>query len=352
MKPAVHSGGDLSDRVDATPFITVSLVTFNGTKWLRGCLHSLAQQDIQDFELLVLDNGSLDGTPKELRKLASGDPRMVVVESKKNIGYAAGHNILIRRARGEFVVLLNQDVELETGFLRMAVTAFYGRPEVAAVQGRIRRLAASGERTNLLDTTGLIMHRDRRVVSRAQGEVDGSAHAIAGPVWGADGPVPVYRKSALIDAREPRTAGGWEVLDEDFFAYKEDVDLAWRLRLLGWSTWYAPAALAWHARGAGGPPAVGWLGIIRRNRGTPGWIRALSWRNQRLLQLKCDSIRSVVEDLPWILRREFLAILYIIIADPARLPAIAGLLRLAPGAMRKRRYLLSRIATDHGARTA
>ena len=96
------------------------------------------------------------------------------------------------------------------------------------------------------------MHRDRRVVARRQGEPEDERDLIAGPVWGVDGPAPVYRRAALLDVREPRTGGGMEVLDEDFFMYKEDVDLAWRLRKRGWRAWYEPDALAWHARGTGG----------------------------------------------------------------------------------------------------
>lgn len=323
--------------------VTVSLVTYDGAAWLPGCLASLAGQDLADYELLVWDNASHDASLAVARDWASTDTRTRVTASDANLGYAAAHDRHIAVARGEFVLLLNQDVELDPGFLSAAVAAFEAEPGVGAVQARLRQLGAPGERLDRLDSTGLQMGRDRRAVSRAQGLLDGPGHALAGPVWGVDGPAPMYRLAALRDARLPRGGGGWEVLDEAFFLYKEDVDLAWRLRLLGWRTWYEPAALAWHARGTGGTGATSWLDIARTNRNIRHEAKALSWRNQRLMQIKNEELIGYLRDAPWILRRELLSLAFIAVFDPRRLAAVLALLRAAPGAMRKRRYLQARL---------
>jgi GT2 family glycosyltransferase len=215
---------------------------FNGAPWLPACLASLTAQALADFELLILDNASSDNTVDLLRAYAQSDARVTLTESTQNLGFAAAHNQHISRAAGEFVLLLNQDVVLDEDFLAHACAAFEDRPRVASVQGRIRRLGASGEKTALIDSTGLVMHRNRRAVARRQGELETGADLIAGSVWGADGPAPVYRRAALLAATMSRTGGEEEVLDEDFFMYKEDVDLAWRLRRLGWQAWYEPSA--------------------------------------------------------------------------------------------------------------
>ena len=205
------------------------------------------------------------------------------------------------------------------------MAALEQRPEVGSVQARLRRLAAPGERSELIDTTGLEMHRDRRVVSRGQLAVDRGAD-LAGPVWGVDGAAPVYRLAALESARLPRSdgSGTTEVLDEDFFSYKEDVDLAWRLRRLGWEAWYEPAALAWHARGGGDTGVSGWREVARANMSNPPKVRALSWRNQRLMQLKNEEAGSFLRDLPWIARREAMAWVFIDLRRPAPLVGGAG----------------------------
>ncbi|MGI8928778.1 MAG: glycosyltransferase family 2 protein [Candidatus Limnocylindrales bacterium] len=329
------------------PLVTVSLVTYNGMSWLPACMASVRSQQLADFELLVLDNASTDGSLEWLRQQANEEPRMRLTESNQNLGYAAAHNRHLDSAQGAFLLLLNQDVELDGAFLREAVDAFEGRPALAAVQGRLRQLSADGTRMETLDSTGLQMRRDRRVVSRGQGEADGPPHRLAGPVWGADGPAPVYRRIALLDAHLPRTGGGWEVLDEDFFMYKEDVDLAWRLRRLGWSAWYAPSALAWHARGAGVGAARSLFEIARANQAIPRWIKSLSWRNQRLMQVKNETTGAFLRDLPWIMRREALSFAEMVVADPLRLAALPALVRALPAALRKRRYLGGSVAVPN-----
>jgi GT2 family glycosyltransferase len=329
-----------SDRAvirEATAGLTVSIVTFNGLKWLPGCFSSLGAQTLPPDEILVFDNASSDGTVEWLRAEAVLDSRVVVEESTTNLGFAMGHNRNIFRAQGGFICLLNQDVELDEQFLEMAMRPF-SDARIASVQGRLRRLGPDGTRLSVLDSTGLLMSRDRRVVARGAGEEDGPRHLVPGPVWGADGPAPVYRRSALLDGRLPAARGGWEVLDEDFFMYKEDVDLAWRLRSAGWRAWYEPRALAWHARGAGGLPPHSMIVMIRSHRTIPRWVKRISWRNHRLMQLKNETATGYLHDLPWILKRELLSIAVIVVADPRRLGAVLDFLRLAPRVRRKRSH--------------
>ncbi len=301
-------------------------MTWNGLEWLPGCLDSVAAQTLEDYELLIFDNGSGDGSVEWLRERAAADDRIGLVESAENLGYAPAHNRNIAAARGEAVLLLNQDVELDPGFLEASVAALEERPRVAAVQGLVWRLDGPGARTDVIDTAGLVMHRDRRVVSRDQrdGRPRSRVPTVPIPVWGADGPAPVFRRSALEEAREPRTGGGWEVLDEDFFAYKEDVDLAWRLQRLGWGAWFEPAARAWHARGGGDTGVSGWRDVAAANLSNPPRVRALSWRNQRLMQLKNEELGGLLRDLPWVALRELQSWVFVLFADPRRLRCGAG----------------------------
>ena len=327
---------------ERVPIVTVSLVTYKGMQWLPGCIRSVQDQDLDGFELRVIDNASKDGSAEWLQREAARDGRISVTESPTNLGFARAHNINIEASRSPFVLLLNQDVELDDGFLRAALAPF-DDPAIAAVQPMILRLAADRQRTNVIDSTGLVLQRSRRVVSRRQGEIEADEDRQPGRVWGADGPAPVYRRAALLDARVPRTAGGWEILDEDFFMYKEDVDLAWRLQLFGWNAWYAPDAVAWHARSAGGP-ARSVVDIARTNWSIPGWIKAVSWRNQRLMQVKNERFSDYLRDLPWIFVREALSLVFITVADPSRLRELPRLASKLPGALRKRVFIQRKAA--------
>ena len=329
------------------PLVTVSLVTWNGMRWLPGCLRSLLDQDLPGWpgglELLVIDNGSADGTLDWLRRTLPPAALAALIAEPRNTGYAPAHDRNLARATAPYVLLLNQDVELDTAFLRHAIAAFETRPQVAAVQARVRRLAGPGDRRSVIDTTGLVQHRDRRVVSRDQGRPDEPALDIAGEVWGVDGPVPVFRRAALEGARLPARGGGTEILDREFFAFKEDVDLAWRLRRLGWTAWYAPAVIAWHARGDS-TTAVGDRAALRRARAAvPAAVKARSWRNQRLTQVKNDPLRAMLPDLWPIVRREIGSLGFALLHDRAVLRGIPPMISGLPWALRKRRALGRRV---------
>ena len=146
-----------------------------------------------------------------------------------------------------------------------------------------------------------------------------------------------------MDAQLPRRGGGCEVLDEDFFMYKEDVDLAWRLRLLGLED-------ALRAGGHRLARADSYGGRLRPachralQPDDPALDPALSWRNQRLMQIKNERVGGFLRDLPWILRRELLSVGFMVVADPLRLSAIPATLRAVPSAVRKRHALNARLA--------
>jgi len=325
--------------------VTVSLVTYNALHWLPACLASLWEQTLAPVQVIIRDNASSDGTADWLRREVGARQGVELVLGGENTGFARAHNDAIRHASGEFVCLLNQDIVLDGDFLATACDAFE-RPEVGSVQGKLYRLRRDLRRTDTVDSAGLAIGRNRRVVSRGQGRAGASDYTSREDIFGADGACPVYRRSALESARISSRGAHDEYFDEDFFMYKEDVDLAWRMRLFGWSAAYIPEAVAWHGRGAGESAASSPVDVVRLRRGIPGWIRRISWRNQRLMQLKNETPGDLLRDLPWILWHEVLALAYLVVFDPRNVSAIAELGRLAPAARRKRRQVQARRITS------
>lgn len=319
------------------PLVTVSLVTYRPGRWLSPCLESLFAQTYPNLEIMILDNGADKVTASALLLLSKNRPDVRVTFSQDNLGYAKAHNRTIASSRGEFVCLLNQDMVLAHGFIAAAVAAF-DAPEIGSIQGRLRWLSPDLILTNRIDSTGLSINRNRRVVSLGQGSVDGAHNDTRRLVFGVDGACPMYRRVALddvrlvIDSRE-------EYLDEDFFMYKEDVDLAWRLLLRGWEARYEPTALAWHARGAGESAARTPMQILRHRRQIPSWVKRLSWRNQRLMQIKNEDRAMVVRDMHRLVARELAALAYLVVSNPRNVVAVADLFRLVPSARRKRRQV-------------
>lgn len=326
-------------RAQGRPLVSVCLVTWEAERWLDGCVGSVLAQSYPTIELVIRDNGSGDGTATRLASVATRYPSVSWTPNAENIGFARAQNQAIAAARGEYICLLNQDVVLDARFLASAAAVLDRDPSIGSVQGRVRRLGAGGERLDLIDTTGLVVLRDRRFLSRGQGDPDGPAYAVGGAVFGADGPCPVYRRAALDAASEPRRGGGWEVLDEDFFLYHEDTDLAWRLRLLGWEAWYEPSALAWHARGVAGPGSTEVQRIAAHRQTLTTAARRHGWKNHRLMQVKNESWPSVRRDLVPILRREAGSLVLLVLTAPRDLVALAWFARFLPAALRKRRWI-------------
>ena len=221
--------------------VSVSLVSYRSRGHLAECLAAVRAQGPLVEEVLLVDNGSRDGTPAWL---AEHHPAVSVLALGRNRGFAAAHNRNVARARGDFVLVLNPDVVLESDYLARALAVLRREPDVGAVTGRLLR-PGPGRR---LDSAGIRRTRGRsRFVDRGEGE-PAERYAREQDVFGACGAAALYRRRALDDVSRP----GEAPFAERFFMYYEDVDLAWRLRRAGWRTRYVPAAEARHQRGGSG----------------------------------------------------------------------------------------------------
>jgi len=327
--------------------VSISVVTYEGERWIEACLRSILDQDHPSLELLVIDNGSRDDTVAIARSVLGQTAWASVHEVGTNLGFAGGHNLGLGLARGEIVCLLNQDAVLDPAFIGRAVASLAARADVASIQGLILSLSPDGQRSDRIDTTGLVVRRSRRFLSRGQGQSARPGALPAGPVFGADGPAPVYLMSALREVGVTRMDGRVEILDEDFFLYHEDTDLAWRLRLMGWAAWFDPTVIAWHARGLAGPSRLD-LGSLARGRRDGARARdGLAWRNLRLMQVKNESGRLLRRDVLHIAGRELGSVVLLLLYGPDRRAIITSLIRSIPAARWKRRQIQARRkATD------
>jgi GT2 family glycosyltransferase len=187
----------------------------------------------------------------------------------------------------------------------------------------------------VLDSTGLFIDRRRCPYDRGQGETDRGQYDVQSDVFGASGAAALYRRAMLDDL----VCGG-EYLDQDFFAYYEDADLAWRAQLRGWRCIYAPRAVATHVRG--------WGDTLRKQRhgirNTLGPRLAL--RNRYLMTIKNDIPSAFLVDLPLILAAELPRLAYAALTMPGVLLGILDVARAWSSAMRKRRRIRSRRTID------
>ena len=237
------------------PKFSINLLAYNGLKFLPQCVESVLNQSYKEYDFLIIDNNSIDGSRNYLKTLRQSAPHINIIFNEKNIGFAAGHNEGIRGSDSEYILCLNQDVILDENFLKNAVEILNKNVRMGALQPKLLQLKEiNGElqKTDIIDTTGLIMFKNRRVINRGQGnQCSISNFQFSNEIFGADGAAPIYKREMLESIKIPIRNNDFEYFDEDFFMYKEDVDLAWRMRLYGWKIFYAPDVIGWHARGAG-----------------------------------------------------------------------------------------------------
>lgn len=333
------------------PRVSIILLLFRPGNFLKPCLASIFAQTYNNFELLIIDNYSGDNTLQELSDIIDqaqreGEklPEHKIIANNKNLGFAAGQNLGIKTSQGELVLLLNQDVILDENYLTEAVKIFLTEDRVGAVQGKFLKLKIKGQtlvKSTIIDSAGLVIFKNRRVIARGQGEKDIGQYDETQEIFGADGPAPLYRREALehikiaIDGRE-------EYFDEDFLAYKEDIDLAWRLRLYGWRARYQPRAVLWHARTAGESAALGYRAIIQERLKINRYAKLNSFKNQRLMQLKNEDWRLLFRHAFYFIPKEIGSWVYALIFERYTWKVVKELFILMPKMWRKRKIIMSR----------
>jgi GT2 family glycosyltransferase len=223
-----------------TPLVSILIVTYNSERHLAACFESLRRQDWPVLEVIIIDNGSSDGTQGMLEKIAPG---WKVVLNHNNRGFAAAQNQAIRQAKSDWLLTLNPDVALSPDFVSQLMSWRDKDERIGLLCGKLLRLSSGGERTSVIDSTGIYFTTNLRHLDRGADEVDRGQYQRVQYVFGATGAAALFRRKMIEDV----SVNG-ELFDEDFFSYREDADLAWRAQILGWKCLYVPSAVAWHER--------------------------------------------------------------------------------------------------------
>lgn len=236
--------------------ISVVVVNWNRRDLLRSCLLSLARQRGVDFEVVVVDNGSTDGSAEMVRReFSTGQPfALKLIANQRNLGFCAANNQGFAGSESEFVALLNNDAEAEPDWLRSLLGAFDGRAEIGMAASKILVY----EDPRRIDKVGHLIYLDGQNRGRGSGELDTGQYERLEEVLWPDGCAAMYRR-AMLEA-----IGGF---DEDLFAYGDDAELGLRARIAGWKCLYVPVAVVRHRRGATlGLLSSERLVLIERNR--------------------------------------------------------------------------------------
>lgn len=299
--------------------VAAALANWNGMKYIGQCLEALGAQTCPLAEVVVVDNGSTDGSKEWIRQ---HHPQVRLIENSHNRGVAAGYNQAIAACAQPYILVLNTDVFLAPGFVEQALEGFACGADVAAVTGRVFQ-----EATRELLNGGFFLRRQLRLSHSENLESPEE-------VFGATGAVVLFRRQALEDLKVEG-----EYFDESYFSYGEDIDLAWRAQLYGWKVRFQPGPFARHV---GSGSLDGRLRFAEK----PAFFQRHVLKNRYLTVLKNASPGVLLYLLPWLALTELLLWPWLLLRWPLKAPYLAlawvDAVRLLPVALRRRRHIQQR----------
>lgn len=214
--------------------ISVVIPNFNGAKFLPMCLDSFKDQTYKDFELIVVDNCSTDGSCELIREKY---PEVILIPMDYNSGFSVAVNRGMAKAGGEYIALFNNDAAAEPGWLEELLKGMESDETVGICGSKILFYF----QRDTIDSTGVTLYDDGVTENRGHQEKDTGQYEKREFLFGACAAAILYRRKMLEDI-----AVEGEIYDEDFFAYYEDADINFRAHLAGYKCLYVPSAVVYH----------------------------------------------------------------------------------------------------------
>ncbi len=217
--------------MSAPPLLSVIIPNWNGKKFLSECIDSLKEQTFRDFEVILVDNGSTDGSAEFAEERY--DKFIRVIRNQKNLGFTGGNNVGIGAARGKYIVLLNNDTWAEPTWLEELAKAASLDPPVGMWASKVR----SYFQRNRIEAVGELTYWDGLNRAKGQYEIDNGQYEEMEEILFPPGCGGMFRKTVFDEIG---------LFDEDFFAYGDDAEIGIRARLAGWKCYYVPRAVVYH----------------------------------------------------------------------------------------------------------
>ncbi|MBB6732287.1 glycosyltransferase family 2 protein [Cohnella zeiphila] len=301
--------------------VSVCIVTYNSIGDIMACLEAVVGQTHPVEQIIVVDNASSDGSAAQVRQWSD---RVHLEANTVNVGFAGGQNQAIAKSNSDYVLALNPDVVLDPHYLSEILAVMDRDPSIGSATGQL----VLSDNPAVMDSAGLAFKRNRQAYDLAAGEPV-AAWGTSLDVFGVSGAAAVYRAAMVRDI-----SYNGQFFDETFFAYKEDVDVAWRARRLQWTAKYVPNARAVHRRGwkKGGRKAL------------PLFVRRHSYQNRFFTLIKNEPAGwHWFGLLPLLIVTEGLKLGYIALFEPGLLACWPTIWKKWPEMLEKRRWLKKRI---------
>ncbi len=325
-----------------TPKVSINLVVMNGEKYIHHCLDAVFNQSYTNVEINILDNNSTDNTVSIIKKKYS---KCNLITIDKNLGLGGGQEYLLDYSTGQYIVALCVDVILDQDFVVRGIEGFSRHQDAGALQSKMYQWSIKNEKEkkiNVIDSCGFKILPSRKLINRGHGENDANLFMEEEEIFSFEGAAPFFRKEAMINCKVKG-----EIYDKDLFWYATDIDFGWKMRLLGWTSWYIPSMRAWHDRPTSKDQGRSlWDYITFKRQLIRSRVsrerRRLQFRNLHLVYIKYDSWNNVFHNPFAFVGREIMVFLYHILFEPFVFLEIPNFFKKLPLILQKRKLIQER----------
>lgn len=210
------------------PKISIIIVNYNGFKVIKKCIDSILNQSYKNYEIIIVDNNSYDSSISLLKEYEN---KLKIIVLNENKGFAGGNIEGLKYAKGEYIVLLNNDTEVDVNWLKNLIKPMLDDPEIGICASKMIKYG-----TNCIDSAGDGCTTTGRGFKIGENE-EHEKYTKSRYVFGACAGAVAYRKKMLNEIG---------FFDDDFFLIHEDTDLNFRAQLAGWKCYYVHSAIVYH----------------------------------------------------------------------------------------------------------
>lgn len=312
------------------PTVSVTATAFNDPENAEVLYASLKQQTYAPLEVIVVDNSTETPVGEAIKAIY---PEARIIPKPQNIDFSKGSNLAMQHAIGDYVLILNSDMQLDATCIERLVGRMESQPELGAVVPLLLRLSE-----NTIDTVGIAGTKARRFYNAMEGEIVRDNMQQYKQQFGFSGTAVLFRRATLSTLAANGGGGEHEIFDEDFIAYKDDIDLSYRMHHLGIPFVMEPTAIAYHVRTAKEKTAHS---SVRQSRSTKSHrVNTYSLRNHWWTLIKNEPLQNLFLHSPWILWYECKKLLFMLLFERRTLRVLPSFFLGLPRILRKRRAIL------------
>ncbi|MBU1204260.1 MAG: glycosyltransferase family 2 protein [Nanoarchaeota archaeon] len=298
---------------------SIIILNWNGLEFLKDCFESIQKQTFTDFETIMVDNNSQDGSPNYVENVF---PWIRVIRNNKNTGQTGGDNTGIKHAKGEYIILLDNDTIVDKNWLKELVVAADSDPKIGMCGSKMYFM----DDPRLICSTGLLAFTDGSAIDRGVYEIDKGQYDNKPDIFGPCGGSGLYKKEMLENMK---IMG--EYMDNEFFAYCEDLDIAYKGRLLGYVCKFAPKSIVYHKVNASSRKIS--------NLGLTCGIKNKMW-----VVIKNFPTKMLLKYMPFIAMRQVVSFVFYLFIKPS-IPATKArvvMIKKIPVMLKKRKIIQDR----------